>query len=106
MVDKKGDRSRVNLHKEWAVHPEPFPYQTMVRDITAFAPNYKNKPMSVTELFPVGAQCFLMAALQYGCQAEVSTTDRSQFCMQDFFPKGEGRLVTMNDNTAYVASPN
>jgi len=70
-VDRKGDRSRVFLHKEWAVHPEPFPYQTTVKDIAAFAPDHKIKSMSLTELFPAGAQCFLLTGAQYGCQAEV-----------------------------------
>ena len=72
-MDKKGDRNRVFLHKEWAVHPEPFPYQTAVKDITAFAPDHKNKSMSLTDLFLIGCQCFLMTGPQYGCQAEVSS---------------------------------
>ncbi len=82
VVDKKGDRNKVFQHKEWAQHPEPFPYQTSVRDIATLAPNYKDKFMNLTDLFPVGAHCFILAtSLQYGCQAEVNKNECLYTCV-------------------------
>ena len=72
VVSKKGDRGTVALVKEWAPLPEPYPYQTTVRDIAAFAPDYKEQVSSLEELFPVKSNCFITSPLHYGSLAEVT----------------------------------
>ena len=75
IVDRKHGDGTVCLHKEWAVHPEPFPLQVTIADISSFAPEYREQATTLTQLFPVGAQCFITASTQYGCQAEVRGCD-------------------------------
>ena len=71
IVDKKKEDGVVYLHKEWAHNPEAFPYQTIITDITTFAPDYKEQAKTLAELFPVGSQCFITSSSHYGYQAEV-----------------------------------
>ncbi len=71
IVDKKSGEGSVHLHKEWALHPDPFPLQVTVSDISSFAPDYWKQITTLTQLFPVGSQCFITASSQYGCEAEV-----------------------------------
>lgn len=72
MVDKKKGEGTVFLHKEWAVHPEPYPLQVTVLDITTFAPEFKEQVRTLSDLFPIGSSCFLTFSSHYGQQAEVS----------------------------------
>ena len=71
VVDKRKEKGSVCLDKEWATIAEPFPYQTMVRDITAFAPEFREKVTTLQELFPPKSHCFILATPHYGCLAEV-----------------------------------
>ena len=59
------------LHKEWANFPEPFAYQTTVRDITAYAPEYKEEVSTLSELFLPKTHCFILSNPHYGSLAEV-----------------------------------
>ena len=59
------------LHKEWANFPEPFAYQTTVRDITAFAPEFREKVTTLSELFLPKTYCFILSNPHYGSLAEV-----------------------------------
>ena len=52
VVDKRKEKGSVCLHKEWANFPEPFAYQTTVRDITAFAPEFKEKVTTLVRALP------------------------------------------------------
>ena len=71
MVDKKKEEGVVYLHKEWAVYPEPYPLQTVVLDITSYAPEYREQVQTLTDLFPVDSRCFLLSSAHYGQQADV-----------------------------------
>ena len=86
IVDRKRGDGTVCLHKEWAVHPEPFPLQVTIADISSFAPEYREQATTLTELFPIGSQCFITASTQYGCQAEVRGCARQMW-------RGGGRGV-------------
>ena len=59
------------LHKEWASTPTPFAFQTTVADIATYAPEYREKTMTLSEFFPVKSQCFVMSPPHYGSLAEV-----------------------------------
>ena len=71
VVDKRKEKGSVCLHKEWANFPEPFAYQTTVRDITAFAPEFKEKVTTLSELFQPKTHCFILSNPHYGSLAEV-----------------------------------
>ena len=71
VVSKRGAKGTVALVKEWSPIPEPFVYQTTVRDIAAFAPDYKERVSSLTELFPPKSHCFIVSPPHYGSLAEV-----------------------------------
>ena len=71
MVDKNA-RGSLILHKEWRPLPEPYPYDLTVVDIAVHAPEYKDKSITLEELFKPKDQCFLLANPHYGFQAEVS----------------------------------
>ena len=72
VVDKRKEKGSVCLHKEWANFPEPFAYQTTVRDITAFAPEFKEKVTTLSELFQPKTHCFILSNPHYGSLAEVT----------------------------------
>ncbi len=74
VVSKGGDKGTVALVKEWSPIGEPFAYQTCVRDIAAFAPDYKVQVSSLTELFPPKTNCFIISPPHYGSLAEVRKT--------------------------------
>ena len=71
IVDKHKEKGSVCLHKEWANFPEPFAYQTTVRDITAFAPEFREKVTTLSELFLPKTYCFVLSNPHYGSLAEV-----------------------------------
>ena len=73
VVNKRGAGAKgmVALVKEWSPIPEPFIYQTTVKDIAAFAPEYKEPVTSLTELFPPKSHCFIVSPPHYGSLAEV-----------------------------------
>ena len=71
-MEKKGStKGTVHLQKEWAPIPEPYAYQTTVKDITAFAPEFRDKVTDLAELFPPKSQCFILSPSHYGKLAEV-----------------------------------
>ena len=72
IIDKRKEKGSVCLHKEWANIPEPFAYQTTVRDITAFAPEFRERVTTLKELFPPKSHCFILSTPHYGSLAEVS----------------------------------
>lgn len=71
IVSKHGARGAVALIKEWSSLAEPFVYQTSVKDILAFAPEYKEEISSLTDLFPPKSHCFVTSPPHYGSLAEV-----------------------------------
>ena len=72
IVDKHKKKGSVCLQMEWATIPEPFAYQTTVKDITAFAPEFRETVTTLTELFPPKSHCFILSTPHYGSLAEVS----------------------------------
>ena len=71
IMDRQHGRGAVCLHKEWAPLPSPFPCSTLVLDIAAFAPEFRENITSLEELFPPKCQCFIMSTPHYGSLAEV-----------------------------------
>ncbi len=71
VVNKRGAKGTVALVKEWSQVIETFAYQTCVRDIAAFAPDYKEQVSSLTELFPPKTDCFIVSPPHYGSLAQV-----------------------------------
>ena len=80
IVDKRKEKGSVCLHKEWATIADPFPYQTMVRDITAFAPEFREEVTSLQELFPPKSHCFILGTPHYGSLAEVGVVGGWSLC--------------------------
>ena len=70
-MDRHGAKGSMCLHKEWASTPTPFAFQTTVADIATYAPEYREKTMTLSEFFPAKSQCFVMSPPQYGSLAEV-----------------------------------
>ena len=86
-MDKHKEKGSVCLHKEWANIPEPFAYQTTVRDITAFAPEFREKVTTLTELFPPKTHCFILSNPHYGSLAEACAIVSVSF--RNFFERGQ-----------------
>ena len=71
-ITDKDARGSLILHKEWRTLAEPHPYDLTVTDIAAHAPEYKERGITLEELFKPKDQCFLVANPHYGSQTEVS----------------------------------
>ena len=71
ILDRHGAKGSMCLHKEWASTPTPFAFQTTVADIATYAPEYREKTMTLSEFFPAKSQCFVMSPPHYGSLAEV-----------------------------------
>lgn len=71
VLDRHGPKGNLCVHKEWAAVPEPYVYQTSVADITAHAPEYQEKSITLDSFFPPKTQCFVMSPPHYGSLAEV-----------------------------------
>lgn len=72
ILDRHGAKGSMCLHKEWASTPTPFAFQTTVADIATYAPEYREKTMTLSEFFPAKSQCFVMSPPHYGSLAEVA----------------------------------
>lgn len=70
-LDKQGPKGTMYVQKQWATNPEPHPYQTTVVDITAHAPELRERRMTLEDLFPPKSHCFLISPPHYGSPAEV-----------------------------------
>ncbi len=71
ILDRQGPKGSLCLLKQWSTIPEPYAYQTTITDIAIHAPEYKDKGVTLEELFPPKSQCFIMAPPHYGSLAEV-----------------------------------
>lgn len=61
----------LTLEKQWAKMPMICPLQTVVKNIAVYDPAGVQKFKSVEDIYPVGAKCFALTPLFYGCPAEV-----------------------------------
>ena len=72
ILDKHGPKGTMVIQKQWSPNADPFPYQITVMDITAHAPEFREKAITLEDLFPPKCQCFIVSPPHYGSLAEVS----------------------------------
>ena len=71
ILDKRGAKGSLCVHKEYASTSEPMVLQTTVMDITTHAPEYQEKSITLDRFFAPKSQCFVMSPPHYGSLAEV-----------------------------------
>ncbi|MCL4120730.1 UNVERIFIED_CONTAM: hypothetical protein GTU68_021680, partial [Idotea baltica] len=65
-----GHDGKITLEKQWSEIDQPFPLETLVRDITVHDPGYKQYK-TVQEFFETGSKVFMLGNFLYGTMGEV-----------------------------------
>ncbi|XP_065842209.1 5'-3' exoribonuclease 1-like isoform X2 [Oscarella lobularis] len=69
---------RVDVEKQWEVEPSLYPYQLCVKNINVFVEKSSESFETLSELFPVGSDCFLVSNPYYGSTAKVKNVDKEK----------------------------
>ena len=72
ILDKHGPKGAMVMQKQWSPNMDPFPHQITVVDIAAHAPEFREKAITLEQLFPPKSECFIVSPPHYGSLAEVS----------------------------------
>jgi 5'-3' exoribonuclease 1 len=81
-VSDKQNKGTLILHKEWKSFVEPHPYDLSVIDITTHAPEYREKGITLEDMFRPKDPCFMLSNPHYGFQAEILSVDQAQVRVQ------------------------